>query len=172
MTLLILVTYLALIFQWEEFVSIEGRFRIYVPGPMTEKIDKVKTPLGDLDYHTFYFQNKDKTATTLFFMISYCDYPEGTFHRDSIQLIDEFFDETIDAATESLQGKLMYSEKIQLGNNPGRVWRIDYNSGNAVAKTKAFLSGRRYYAVQTIGLRTDHVSNEKFFDSFKLISGG
>jgi hypothetical protein len=161
-----------LIFQWQEYVSLEGRFRVSVPDQMTLKVDKVKTAVGDLTYNTYYVQDKSENAKTHVYMVSYCDYPAGTFHSDSIDLINDFFETSIDAAKNSLNGQLMYFEKTTLEKNQGRIWRIDYNNGKAMAKTRAFIVDQRYYAVQTVGSLGLDNSSERFLNSFRFIPGG
>ncbi len=156
---------------WTEFNSVEGRFRILTPGDFTEKTDSVTTPLGKLAHHTFYFQSEDKAAENLFYMVSYCDYPESVVFEDSTDLAAEFFAATIESAAEAVKGKLIYSADIQLDAHPGKFWRIDYLDGKCVIKTKAWLAGSRYYAVQTISWQEKNTNSagDKFFDSFRVL---
>jgi hypothetical protein len=157
--------------DWHEFRSYVGRFRIYAPGEFIEKVDSIPTPVGKLAYHTFFYQPPQKDADNLLYMVSYCDYPEYSVHSDSLDLLDEFFQTTLDAATSSMRGELLYSDRIELQGYPGRIWRIDYLNGRAIVKTRAFLSGRRYFSLQTITLKEKslNLSSDKFMDSFRLL---
>ncbi len=156
--------------QTKEFTSVEGRFRIIVPGDLTEKLDSVETKIGKMAYHTFFLQTQEKDADNLFYMVSYCDYPAGIIFTDSVGLVEEFFQSTMETATESVNGKILYSSDIQLGKYPGKYWRIDYLDGKAVIKTKAYLAGNRFYSVQTISYQEKNINaaGDQFFDSFRI----
>ncbi len=170
LTVLLSLTFLFYQNAWEEFTSPDGRFRVVAPGHFSVKTDTINTGLGDLAYHTFYIQTKDRQAENLFYMVSYCDYPQDVVFVDSTELVEEFFQATIEAATQSVKGVLRYATDIKLGENPGKFWRIDYLDDKAVIKTKAFLVGRRYYSVQTIAYKEKNInaSADRFFDSFLI----
>jgi hypothetical protein len=155
----------------QEFTSLEGRFRIVVPGELTEKVDSVETKVGKIAYHTFFLQTQEKDADNLFYMVSYCDYPEGIVFADSLGLVAEFFQSTMETAAESVNGKILYCTDIQLGNYPGKYWRIDYLDGKVVIKTKAYLAGNRFYSVQTISYQEKNINatGDQFFDSFRIL---
>lgn len=158
---------------WQELVSTQGRFRIKTPGYLTEKVDTLNTSLGLQTYHTFFYQSPDKEADNLFYMISYCDYPEGSIDVDSTELVDEFFDVTVKESAFSINGDLVYSNPIEWNGYPGRIWRVDYLKGSAVIKTRAYLVGNRYYAIQTVMLKDKSLnpSSDQFFNSFYLLDG-
>ncbi len=155
---------------WKELKSFEGNFRIVTPGPMEEKVDSVHTDIGKLAYHTFFFQD-DKMAENLFYMLSYCDYPENSVHSDSTDLLPEFFEATMESAVASVNGELLYSDEMYFQKYPGKVWRIDYLNGRAVINTRAYMIGRRYYSLQIITLkeRSLNSASEKFLDSFRIL---
>ncbi|NUO02208.1 MAG: hypothetical protein HUU01_16500 [Saprospiraceae bacterium] len=157
--------------SWVPVNSYDGRFQVLSPGLMPEKTDSIKTPLGTLAYRVHFYQPEDKTADNLLYMISWCDYPEGSFHPDSIDLLDEFFHATMESAAFSVKGTVVYSDAWEMDGHRGRIWRIDYLDGNAIIKTRAFVAGDRYYALQTVSRKERHLnpSGEKFFDSFRLI---
>ena len=155
---------------WMEIQSNEGRFRIVAPGKMTSKVDSIDTEIGKMAYHTLFYQSEEEGADNLIYMLSYCDYPDYTMHSDSTEMVQEFFDATMDAAQGSVRGELIYSDKIDINNYPGRFWRIDYLNGHAVIKTKAILVGRRYYSLQTISRKTKSLnrSTDRYMDSFRI----
>lgn len=157
--------------NWSEFVSYEGKFRVLTPGEMSNKVNTITTAIGDLNYHTFIHQPEDKGADNLVYMVSYCDYPPNTISSDSTELINDFFNTTIESAVESVKGELRYASEIKLKDFPGRLWRVDYGKGSAIIKTKAFLIGTRYYSIQTITLkdRSLNESTDKFMESFNII---
>ncbi len=159
--------------NWEWYTSEQGLFTVYTPGKLIEKVDRTETALGDLAYHTYYYQPEDKEDDNFLYTISYCDYPEGSMHSDSTDLVKDFFEATIDASVRSVKGELFYQSDISTGSFPGKIWRVNYGDNAAAIKTKAFLVKNRYYAVQTITLREKSLnpSIDKFLDSFKVIKG-
>ncbi len=158
--------------DWQEFSSYDGRFNVYGPGPFTEKIDSVRTPLGVLAYHSFFFQPANEQADNAVYMVSYCDYPAEAVHSDSLGLVLDFFDATQESAALSVRGDVRYSDSIAINNYPGRIWRIDYRDGRASIRTRAYVVANRYYAIQTVckkelGLNP---SSDRFLDSLRLSS--
>ncbi|MDG2420050.1 MAG: hypothetical protein P8M17_13725 [Saprospiraceae bacterium] len=55
---------------------------------------------------------------------------------------------------------------------PGRLWRVDYNDGNGLIKTRSFLVKNRFYSIQVISLKDKgmNLRIDKFLDSFSLLS--
>ncbi len=156
--------------QWQEFRSLEGKFRILVPGELTHRVDSLSTPLGSLAFHTFFFQPERQDAENLFYGISYCDYPPNSIHSDSTALLEEFFQATMEEAAESVGGDLIYSAPETLDGYPGRVWRVEYGEGKVAVRSRAFLVGRRFYLLRCVAFRERALnpSAERFFDSFRL----
>ena len=171
---LLLLLYPMLFFSqtnWEIYTDLNGRFQIDTPGMFVEKTDTLETGIGDIIYHSFFYQTKQEGEDNEVYIVSYCDYPEGIVFTDSTGMADEFFQTTIDASAESVNGKILYATDIQLEDNPGKFWRIDYLDGQGIIKTKAFLVKNRYYAIQVISYHKDDMSTstDRFFNSFKLL---
>jgi hypothetical protein len=156
---------------WQEFNDYNGRFSITTPGPMTAKVDSVKTPLGTLAYHAFFFQPANDNADNAVYMVSYCDYPEGSVHSDSLGLVQDLFDATQESAAMSVNGEVRYADALNAAGYPGRIWRIDYRDGRASIHTRAFVVANRYYAVQTVCKRDMALnpSSDRFLESFRLL---
>lgn len=157
--------------EWEELISYDGRFRILTPGTLLNKEDTIDTPIGRLVYHTFYYNNTNQEGENYVYMLSYCDYPDQTIHSDSLDLLKDFFETTMDAAVNSVRGELMYSTDTDLDDYPGKLWRIDYLNGRAIIKTKAIVVKSRYYAVQTVTQKGKGLNQatDIFLDSFRLL---
>lgn len=158
---------------WKEFKSYEGKFSVLVPGDMEKKEIPIETAVGDLIYHSFYYQPTEKDPDNILYMLSYCDYPEGGMHSDSTELLRDFFEVTLESALESVKGELLYSDDIRLQGFPAKLWRLTYKDGEASIKTKAVMAGNRFYVVQTVGFRDKGINPkiDKYLDSFRLIEG-
>ena len=156
---------------WKEFNSYGGKFRILTPtGEMVEKVSKMKTDIGDMDYHQYIYQPVEKTADNVFYLVNYCDYPKGTFPKDSTELIQAFLDSTVDESVESVKGKLTYQSDIQWLTHKGKIWRVQYNNDKVSVKNKCFIANDRFYLLQVMTLK-EHFLNtamDKFLDSFYM----
>ena len=162
--------------EWVLFVDPNEQFEVSVPDSVILTTTKVHTPLGELEY-VVVTSKKVSEDTVVLYTLSYCDYPEGIFHRDSTELIALFFDETVTQAVESVDGILLYSEDVPYSANygggkyPTRIWKIVSNKLDIHVKSKAMIVGNRYYCLQvaTPASKSVHNGGNKFFDSFKVI---
>lgn len=156
---------------WEEYKSYDGRFRMLAPGPVKTKITPMKTDIGSIEYHTFYVETTEKDADNIVYLVSYCDYPEGSVHSDSTELREEFFKTTIESSVISVNGTLRYSSDDNLDGFPGKIWRVDYNKGNSLIKSKCYLVKNRYYCVQVVSHREKslNTASDKFLESFHFL---
>lgn len=158
--------------DWLTTQNIDGRFRVESPGPLREALDTVTTAVGDQVYHTLFFKApEDGTAENLIYVLSYVDYPEGAL-ADSTDLIDELLKSTQDGAVQALSGELIYTTEREVADHPGRLWRINYKDGQAVARALAFVIGDRYYEMKTFGLAQSGLSDasDRFFKSFRYLT--
>jgi hypothetical protein len=157
---------------WRTFKPDGGHFEVLSPGVMQHDVDSVETPLGQLAYHTYFYQppESDAMAENYMYMVSYCDYPEGTLHQDSAGLLLEFFTATMESAAASVDGETVYHAERNYRSYPGHFWRIDYLNGQAVIKTWGIVVGSRYYALQTVTVkkRSLNRSSDNFLDSFRI----
>lgn len=156
---------------WAEAVLEEAGCRVLAPGPLTEKVDTIGTAIGPIVYHTFFYRSEGEGPENFVYMLSYCDYPEGSVHSDSTQLLNEFFQTTIEAAAASVDGEIIYVDEVFQQDYPGRFWRINYRDDQAVIRTKAYIVKNRYYAIQTIMHRERSLNpaSDRFLDSFRLL---
>jgi hypothetical protein len=156
---------------WKEYKSLEGKFSVLTPGEFDKAVDSVQTPLGKLAYHILVYNNTQKNAENLFYMVTFCDYPPGTIHSDSTDLLKDFFAASIDQAASSVRGELAYQADIVQQGFPGKIWRINYLRDQAVIKTKAFMVRNRFYSIQTVTLKdmAINAASDRFFDSFLIL---
>ncbi len=171
-TLLIGFNLLSIEPVWRDYISYQGDFKVNVPGDFKEVIKTAETSMGSLEYHVFVYRDNDPEADNLIYMISYCDYPNGSLHSDSTDLVKAFLDATIEEATMSVAGNLVYSTDIEFKEYPGKMWRVDYGEGEGVIRTKAFIRKNRFYSIQTACTKENslNISNDKFMDSFRFLS--
>lgn len=143
-------------------------FRIFFPDKPTEAQQLIETEIGSIEQKTFYLNN-DK-GPVYFYQVNYIEYPEGTIHSDSIDLMDDFYLETIRGAVETFNGTLAYDADVEANGVKGRMYRIDYNDDSLSLKAKAFVIRNRYYSIQAIYKKGQKINAlDRFFDSFDLM---
>lgn len=161
--------------RWSELNDLDGRFRLLTPAEMMHKVDTVETAVGEQVYHTFFFQAPDKDkAENIIYALSYVDYPAGSLHHDSLELVNEFLVGTEEEAAIAIGGEVIYGADKEISGYPARQWRIDYPSkgGTASARTLAGVAGNRYYELKVFSLRAAGLnkSADRFFDSVRLFA--
>lgn len=152
---------------WRYFEAPDQSFSVYTPLVFETKNDSIETALGLISDQTFFCHHDGAV-----FMVSYWDYPAGTFHRDSNELIEEFFLATIESAVESVAGTLLYQENLQYKGYPGKLWRVEFNDQKNGIKSKGFLVKDRFYLIQVISSLNKFATNpypDRFLSSFKLL---
>jgi hypothetical protein len=155
--------------KWQVFKSYDGKFSVEIPcATMEEKVQQIPTPMGELEYHTFVCAPPELDAENKVFLISYVDYPSAILHPDSLDLKRQLLATSIESSVESLKGTLLYQDEITYKGEQGFFWRIDYNKGNAVMKTKAFIVKNRMYLIQvaTEKARSRNLEADKYLNSF------
>ncbi len=159
--------------DWKIFNTYEGQFRIEVPGGEMEKKEKViHTEIGEITYVTYVHQTPLKESENALYIVSYCDYPANSMHSDSLELLEDFFNNTIEKASDSVYGEVRYEDDIRYIDYPGKLFRIDYRQGTATLKSKIFIVKNRFYNIQiatTTGKSLNDAADH-FLDSFYLLS--
>ncbi len=161
--------------SWQPFVSIEGQFSVDVPAPMIHHIEKISTPIGEVDYHAHYLKWEGAAGGNFVFVVSYYVSPSLRIMADSTDLMQDFFQTTVDQARQRLGGEVLILDDIVYKNKyPGKFWRIHYNGGKAVMRSKVYLVEDRYYSVQVAVDDSYSLSKEvdHFMDSFRIIEDG
>ncbi len=159
--------------DFKAFYSYEGKFKIEVPtGEMERKEKIIQTEIGDIAYITYVYQSPDKDFENALYIVSYCDYPENTMHSDSLDLLEDFFGNTIERASESVFGEIRYQDDFRYIDYPGKLFRIDYRQGTATLKSKVLIVHNRFYNIQIATTRGKSMNQaaDKFLDSFYLLS--
>lgn len=138
---------------------------ISVPDSVKLHTDTIHTDIGSIIYYTYI--GKDSLFQ---YQLAYCEYPKGTIHSDSTELLKAFFDATITASVEKLNGIQRYASEVVQFGFPGWFWRID-NGSNWFTKTKAFVAGRKFYKLQISGPKQydQNKITTSFFESFQFM---
>ncbi len=153
---------------WQNYKNEVGKFSVSVPAPVKETTSKIKTVTGELVYHQFVCKTISKNDGKILYTINYCDYPLGTFPKDSTDLREEFYKATIESSMDVIKGTVAYQDNILQQEYSGKIWRVDFNKVTAHIKSKCFLIGDRFYLLQIIVANNEKndPNADKFFDTF------
>ncbi len=154
---------------WKKFSPADQPFEVSVTGDMKNGEKKILTEVGDLHPITWMYQGA-KDDPNFIYSVSYVDYPEGTFHQDSTDLVNELFDVSIESNIKSLGGTLVYKSESAYSQYPGVIYRASYNDNKAVIKSRMILVKDRFYALQVYTLSEKSLNGgmDKFLNSFIL----
>ena len=152
---------------WKPYLSDNGKFQVLVPAEMTERVDSVETPVGKLFQHTFLC----KDGVDLLYIIKYVDYPAHSLPPDSLDFLQDFLQATVEEDVSVSAGELVFEEDADIFGFPGKIWRINVPSSRSVIRSRAFISGDRFFALRTIASRAKALnpSADRFLGSFRLL---
>ena len=153
---------------WFKIDKVHQGFSAFFPERPSEATNSMDTEIGMIEQEIFYLNNEE--GPVYFFQINYIEYPESTIHSDSLELMEEFFEETINTATAEMKGTLVYSSDIEEQGFKGKMYRIDYKADRFTLKAKTFVVRNRYYSVQVIHEKgKDYRVVDRFLDGFRII---
>lgn len=155
--------------HWKQFTPDKQSFSVLSPSEMRAGEKKLLTDVGEMHPVTWMSEGGEDDPNYLY-MVSYVDYPQGTFHKDSLDLIDDFLNESVDALIENLNGELIYSAPSDYGHYPGIIIRASYNENTLVLRARMLLVDDRFYALQVYTTKEKSLNDDaaRFLNSFRI----
>ncbi len=168
--ILVLTSFRSINSDWIVIKPENGNCSILMPSQPTAQEKIINSEIGELEMKLFLLQPANGTDENKLYSLNFADYPAGTIHSDSTNLLKDFFDNSRDKSVENVKGKLLSETIIKINGYPGRESRIDFKNGLAIIKQRTYLLKNRIYILQVITLTENsfNVSINKFLDSFKL----
>lgn len=158
--------------DWVTFESKDGAFTMSAPSSPEYLNKKITTSVGAMELHSYMVapQYGDQNPN-LMYLIEYYDYPEGTFPKDSMELKHFFYEQTAQATSYEIGGKLAYSSKSSVDGIEGFLYRCQYKDDTYVMKSRMFFVGDRFYHIKVYSEKDTSLNDEMdwYLDSFKLI---
>lgn len=144
-------------------------FTVEVPGEMEKTENTVKTAVGDLAIVNYAYQGSEEDPNYLY-LINIVQYPEETFPKDSVGLMNEYLASVVESSVAKVNGELIYSSDIDRGT--GKLFRIKFNNGDAIIKGKSFIRDDVFISLQVFTIQNKSLNDEMdvFLESFKLKS--
>lgn len=151
--------------QWQSFTPTDGGFSVLMPGQPSQKKQTLNTPAGDINT---YFYTSTQDGGKINYTVSYVDLPKGVEKMSPPVLLE--------AMASGLMGdnrvKVLSEQTIQLGDYPGRAFKIEAPD-KALIMHRAYLVKQRIYqiAVQVPQAQEKTLTGdvERFFNSFKVL---
>jgi hypothetical protein len=173
LTFLLAAFFLAKPVQDDGFVLQSTHYSIRFPQKPTDQDQTVNSALGPLQIHMhIYDASNAANDSNLAYVVAETQYPDSSVSSDKKDKLDGFFSGMVNGAVSNVNGKLLSVEPIDMNGYPGRLLRIDYQSGLAVITMRAFLVKNTMYMTQTIAYTKNdrNGASDRFMKSFALKS--
>jgi hypothetical protein len=157
---------------WQIYTDQAAAFQVEIPGEFQLQADSIETAIGTMVYHRYLCIPAEKPSGVSHFALHFSQYPPGTLSPDSIELIKELLQETVESTARNLEATVIYTDDILLDEIfQGKFWRMDLKNGKVVAKSKAYFVNDRFYMLQTLSplQNNKNEDTDRFFNSFKLL---
>ena len=141
------------------------------PGKMKDGMKRISTVMGEIPQITWVFQ-PEKYDPNYLYMVSWIDYPTGTFSLDSIHLIHQLFDISANTLVNDLKGELVYgSVQDHDSLRPAYLFRASFRDGNQVVKGKMLLDKDRFYMMQVYTFKDKSLNHgiDRFLQSLRIL---
>lgn len=156
--------------DWIIFKSQDSNFSVFVPGEMEKSTETFLTDIGSVDFNSFIYKGNALDQNAVFIVLHY-KYPMDLTAEENGTLADSILLTTVEESLIKLNGSLDYKREVDFGYYPGMLYRIKYNNGNGILKSKSFVIKDNFYSLQiytTIEKSLNH-EMDTFLDSFRLI---
>ena len=157
--------------EWQKYLDPNGKFEVFCPGGLMQmKEQEVVTELGHLK-NTAYFIQMDNPHPNHLYMITTIDYPKGAFPKDSLSMIEEFFEEVLISLEQNTNTKEQYHQMEVTAQTKEMISRLISLDGKTSIKARVLLKDDILYTLQAYTNHSNKLNDflDQFIDSFKLL---
>lgn len=153
------------------FVDETAKFKVRAPGVFLEKFQSISTDIGDMDVLTYYHQPDIEEAPNYLYLINYIEYPKGSMHHDSTEVVSELFSKSVEEFNVSVSANSIYESQLTGESYPTYIFRSQYNEGFNIVKSKMLVFEHRFYFLQVFTTKPHSLNKEidDFLDSFRIL---
>lgn len=156
--------------EWKKFLPLDGKFQILFPAQPEIRSRDLNTELGMLKSYN-YSVKTDKDHPNFLYSVNVVEYPENTFHQDSLLLIDDVLYETILNLSEKLKCKITYENEIMINSESrSKIFRLTDDLSGQVVKGIVVLKDNVLYTVNVFTMKEKSLNQfmDKFINSFNF----
>lgn len=154
--------------EWVNYKSEELAFIAEFPNQPKYSVQDVETDVGTLDVHMLLY-SPDSGDENVVYSIIRTDYPKSQFENATEEYNDSALGGAVEGAITSVNGELLFDNKIKLNGYPGRNVKIKIDGG--FIYINAYLVENKMFITQIVCLTPNdkNKSITRFFQSFDLL---
>lgn len=154
--------------EFDLFEPLDAEISFLTPCEMHFATKEVFTEIGKLKTSSWSCVT-DVDQRQFGYAVTYTDYPEGTFHPDSIDLIQSVLEESIAQNVADIHGELVYKTELPYDHYPGIMYRASFKNNKAIIKARFIIIHDRIYNLQVYASSDNslHDTIETFLNSFR-----
>lgn len=155
--------------DWTYFQPKDQSFELSVPCDLSAGEKKIVTDIGEMHPFTWACSGTEGDPNYLY-MVSYVDYPTGTLHADSVELMKTLLDESMDALLKDIHASLDYKADSPYGHHNGIIFRAMIDKNKVVVKCRMLIVDDRFYAIQVYTPMDKSLNDDinRYLNSFRL----
>lgn len=156
--------------QWVLFESPVFNYSLFFPSKPVDNTEIVETEAGELKLNVVELDcTGAKGYNNLVYMVNCTVYPDSLINSDFKDILDNFFDGTVNGAATNVGGEIISSKITEYAGFPGREVRISADNGNSVFISRLYLIKSQFFMmiILTSADKKDNPDINKFFHSFK-----
>jgi hypothetical protein len=156
--------------SWSIFKDPDQIFEIEIPGEIEQKEKRILTGIDTIDVYSYVVDRSEEKEPNFLYLVNVADYPEGTFPPDSIQLIEDFLEASVESLVLNLGGNLDYTVSHSLLSD-ALLLRISQEDKNTIIKAVVLLSKDRFFTLQVFTHKQYSLNEDvdRFLNSFALL---
>jgi len=126
-------------------------YKIIFPNQFSKSTKVIASSLGELLMTIVSYEPSSSVNDSNYvYMIMESSYPDSTVHSNKTEMLNDFFNASINGAVKNVNGKLMEVTNAFTGKYPSRLITIDYQNGLAIINMKMILVNNNMIMIQTI----------------------
>lgn len=157
--------------EWIRVDAIDKSCTIYAPSKMGLKIDSLEVEIGKIYYIHHIIRTDPLIDPNFLYQLSYTNYPPGVIPQDSIDIIRDMLEMTVNQSVMAQNGELLYSADKDYKDYPGKIWRTAYDNDQYGMKSLAYFAHDHLFMIHVAFLKENSTNKavDHFLNSFKII---
>ena len=160
--------------RWQEFCGDEGRFRVYMPLGLPERIvNTASTEVGSIDVVMYQLDMPTKQHPNMVYAVSFSVYPRNFIanYVSSDRDVDALFEGAILSTMQGARAQLSAAYHSPLGDYPGRAIEAEIKSTNCILSARFYLINSTMFCLQVLTPADSYpnAAADFFLSSFEVL---